>query len=91
MISLRVWDIGGQSMNSRNLPEYLASSNVVFMVYDVTNPESFQNLDDWVNLVKRHSPRNTKISLVGNKVGKIVLMMCNYLSSDRYDWAKTSE
>jgi small GTP-binding protein len=68
MISLRVWDIGGQSMNSKNLPDYLSSSNVVFIVYDVTNPDSFQNLDDWIVLVRRHAPSNAKISLVGNKV-----------------------
>ena len=50
-ISLRIWDVGGQSINSKNLHTYLASSDVVFLVYDVTNTESYANLDDWLQKV----------------------------------------
>ena len=50
-ISLRIWDVGGQSINSKNLNTYLASSDVVFLVYDVTNTESYANLDDWLRKV----------------------------------------
>jgi len=35
MVSLRVWDVGGQSLSSKNLQKYLGSSDVVFLVYDV--------------------------------------------------------
>jgi small GTP-binding protein len=66
-ISLRVWDIGGQSMNSKNLPEYLSSSDLVFIVYDVTNSESFANVEDWLCLAKKYSPE-AHIHIVGNKV-----------------------
>lgn len=54
-------------MNSKNLPQYLSSSQVVFIVYDVTNPESFANVDDWLRLVRQFAPQ-CKVHLVGNKV-----------------------
>ena len=56
-------------MNSKNLPTYLASSQVIFIVYDVTNAESFANLEDWLRVALTHSPAS-KIHIVGNKVSK---------------------
>lgn len=58
---------GGQSMNSKNLPQYLSSSQIIFIVYDVTNPESFANVDDWLRVVNSYAP-SARVHLVGNKV-----------------------
>ena len=66
-LSLRIWDIGGQSINSKNLDKYLSGSDVVFLVYDVTNADSFSNLDDWLTRIREHSKSN-RIYLVGNKI-----------------------
>ena len=66
-VSLRVWDIGGQSINSKNLQKYLASSQIIFLVYDVTNIESFNNLEDWLRMARRCS-KASFIYVVGNKV-----------------------
>lgn len=67
IISLRVYDVGGQSINSKNLREYLGGASIVFLVYDLTNPESFSNLDDWKSAVKKYAPKS-RIYLIGNKV-----------------------
>eukprot|EP01041_Mallomonas_annulata_P005653 gene5653-11403_t len=69
-ISLRVWDIGGQSLNSKNMEKYLTSSRVFFLVYDVTNPESFANLDDWLSMIRKYSTSEF-VYLIGNKVDLI--------------------
>ncbi len=74
VISLRVYDIGGQSLNSKNLKQYLSGASVIFLVYDVTNRESFQNLDDWLNQVRRNSDKS-KIYVIGNKVILIIIMV----------------
>jgi GTPase SAR1 family protein len=76
--SLTLFDRGGQSMNSKNLPQYLSSSQIIFIVYDVTNPESFANVDDWLRLVTSYAP-TAKVHLVGNKVG--VLMKLSLMVS----------
>lgn len=43
-IQISVWDIGGQSVTSKNLPNYLSGASVVLMVYDLTNTDSFRNV-----------------------------------------------
>ncbi|KAG5177650.1 P-loop containing nucleoside triphosphate hydrolase protein [Tribonema minus] len=53
-LSLQVWDIGGQSLSSNMLAKYLYGSRVVFLCYDVTDPNSFSDLDDWLRIVRKH-------------------------------------
>ena len=72
MVSLRIWDIGGQSIHSKNIQQYVSNSSAVFLVYDVTNMESFNNLEDWILTLKKHCPSGMKnVYLVGNKVDMI--------------------
>ena len=67
-VSLRIWDVGGQSVNSKSLPNYLAPSTVVFIAYDMTNAESFSNAVDWLARVRQHAPSAAgHLYLVGNK------------------------
>lgn len=73
-ISLRVWDIGGQNINSKNLTQYISNSNVIFIVYDITNIDSFNNIDDWLlNIKKYNTNKNLLIYLIGNKIDLINL------------------
>lgn len=72
-VSLRVWDIGGQSLNSKNLEKYISSSQIIFLVYDVTNPTSFENLDDWIIMVNKFNTANAQVYVVGNKIDLIAL------------------
>lgn len=54
MVSLRLWDIGGQSIHSKSIQQYVSTSSAVFLVYDVTNTESFSNLDDWQRTLAKY-------------------------------------
>ena len=80
-ISLRLWDIGGQSLNSNNIYNYLIGANAIFICYDVTNKESFMNTNDWLlkvnNALKKNISNdsinsnghgNVSLYLVGNKI-----------------------
>ncbi len=69
-ISLRVWDIGGQSISSNNLQSYVSHADAAMLVYDVTNRESFANLSDWLAKIRKLSP-NARVYVVGNKVDLI--------------------
>ena len=67
ILSLRVFDIGGQSINSSNLENYISNADIVFLNYDVTNRDSFNNMEDWLNKVRKYC-KSQKLYLVGNKV-----------------------
>ena len=52
---LQVWDIGGQSINSKLIGGYISGSAAIFVCYDVTDPSSFSDALDWLKVAKRHS------------------------------------
>jgi GTPase SAR1 family protein len=82
-VSLKVWDIGGQSIHSKNIKQYVGSSNAIFLVYDVTNPESFSNLEDWLGLVRKHSTAK-HVYIVGNKIDLIALRQITEAQHGRF-------
>ncbi|KAI6660204.1 Ras-related protein Rab-28 [Oopsacas minuta] len=72
-VTLHVWDIGGQSIGGSMLQTYLQGSDIVLLVYDVTNYNTFANIKDWLSEVKKAFGGNTKaegypiVALVANK------------------------
>eukprot|EP00898_Chlorokybus_atmophyticus_P007269 jgi/Chlat1/7543/Chrsp62S00555 len=52
-VGIQLWDIGGQTIGSRMLANYVYGAQAVLLVYDISNYQSFQNLADWYTLVKR--------------------------------------
>lgn len=70
-VTLQVWDIGGQQIGGKMLETYLYGANGIVLVYDVTNVNSFENLQDWLEVVKNAFARiDTKLpylALIGNK------------------------
>lgn len=84
IVSLRVWDVGGQSIQSKNLSSYVAHSNVVLVVYDTTNTESFLNCEDWLNQVRKIAKPDCIVYLVGNKVDLIALRQVTLKQHDSF-------
>jgi Ras-related protein Rab-28 len=52
-IAMQLWDIGGQSIGSKMISNYIHGAHAVLLCYDITNSESFQNLEDWHMVVRR--------------------------------------
>ncbi|XP_023930805.1 ras-related protein Rab-28-like [Lingula anatina] len=70
-VALQVWDIGGQTLGGGMLDKYLYGAHGVLLVYDITNYSSFENLEDWLVVVRRVFENEGKMphrALVGNKV-----------------------
>lgn len=83
-VSLRVWDVGGQSLNSKSLVQYLASTDAIFMIYDITNNDSFNNLNDWLSNVKRYATNVKYIYVVGNKIDLINLRQVSEVAHEQF-------
>merc|ERR1719223_646163 len=52
-VSLQIWDIGGQTIGSKMIGNYIYGAQAVLLVYDITNYQSFQDLEDWMALVRK--------------------------------------
>ena len=73
---ITLWDTAGQE-KFRFLPKkYYKNANGIFLLFDVTNAESFNNVSTWMNDVKENTPstndenekQKIKIFLIGNKI-----------------------
>jgi Ras-related protein Rab-28 len=61
LVALQVWDIGGQSIGSKMLPQYVWGADLVFLCYDVTDMQSFADAEDWLRLVRRRAPEARRL------------------------------
>uniref|UniRef100_A0AC35U4I3 Ras-related protein Rab-28 n=1 Tax=Rhabditophanes sp. KR3021 TaxID=114890 RepID=A0AC35U4I3_9BILA len=103
-IVLHVWDVGGQSVATTMLNNYLFNANAVIFVYDVTSSQSFENIVDWIQVTKKitnSQDNKIRMILVGNKtdlehrravrVEKHSKLADSYAMSSHYVSAKTGD
>ena len=77
IIRLQIWDSAGQERFRTLTPSYYRGGQGAILVYDVTNRDSFQKVDNWLNELETYSTNHDLIKmLVGNKVK----IMTNYLT-----------
>ena len=65
---IQIWDTAGQE-NFRSITRaYYKNSVCAMVVYDITNRDSFEHVQNWIQDVKDQSPKTVLIVLVGNKI-----------------------
>lgn len=67
MIKLQIWDTAGQERFRTITSSYYRGCHGAVIVYDVTDPESFRNVDHWVQEIERYGPPHITRMLIGNK------------------------
>jgi small GTP-binding protein len=67
-VRLQLWDTGGQEKFRSLASMYYRSSAVAVLVYDVTNPESLDALDEWRAQMSTTAPHDVALVVVGNKI-----------------------
>jgi small GTP-binding protein len=66
-IKLKVWDTAGQEKFRNLISSYFKIGDVFVLVYDITNKESFENIQTWIQLAEDNATKNPVYFLVGNK------------------------
>merc|ERR1712130_664072 len=66
-VRLQLWDTAGQERFRSLIPSYIRDSTVAVVVYDVTNINSFQQTNKWIDDVRAERGNDVIIMLVGNK------------------------
>ena len=65
-IRLQIWDTAGQEKYRGLIPSYIRNAALIFLIYDISSKESFDNLTQWIEFI--NSYEKTKIVLCGNKI-----------------------
>ena len=64
-IKIQIWDSAGQEKYKGLIPSYVRNSSIVYIVYDISNRSSFDNVPNWISFVK--NIEKTTMILCGNK------------------------
>lgn len=68
LYTLNLWDTAGQETYKAITKIFIKNSQIVIFVYDITDIQSFKDIDDWIEMCKQNLDPNEYISgIVGNK------------------------
>ena len=66
-VKLQIWDTAGQERFRNIVSSYYKGAHGIMMVYDITDLESFQNLNSWLIEIEKNASKNVYKILIGNK------------------------
>ena len=66
-VKLQIWDTSGDERFKNMSYSYYKNVNGIIMVYDITNKQSFKDIDNWFPEVEKHASGDVNKMLVGNK------------------------
>ena len=66
-VKLQIWDTAGQERFKNITASYYRGGNGVIVVYDITDRESFTNLNSWLIEIEKNANKNVFKLLIGNK------------------------
>ena len=66
-VKLQIWDTSGQDRFRSVISSYYRGSHGIIIVFDITDRQSFDDIQTWITQIYRYS-KNANIILVGNKI-----------------------
>lgn len=67
VVKLQVWDTAGQERFRSITSSYYRGAHGIMVVYDTTDPGSFNNVKQWLNEVNRYASESVSTMIVGTK------------------------
>jgi len=66
-IKINIWDTAGQEKFRSLVSSYYRNADIIILTFDLTNIQSFKNIEYWYNEINFVNPQNRFIYLVGTK------------------------
>ena len=67
-VRLQIWDTAGQERYKGMTPMYYRGAQTALIVYSVTDAESFESVDTWLNSLKENAEPKINLFLLANKI-----------------------
>ena len=67
-LELNIWDFGGEEKYRTLFPAYANGASAAFILFDATNKESLEDIDNWVNIIEGNAHSNIVKQIIATKV-----------------------
>lgn len=67
IVKMQIWDTAGQESYKSVTRIFYRGAHIVFLTYDMTRQETFNNLEEWHKEITLHASPEVIVYLVGNK------------------------
>ena len=64
-VKLQIWDTAGQERFKNITASYYRGAHGIFVVYDISDTESFKNINNWLIEIEKNANKNVYKILVG--------------------------
>ncbi len=96
IIKLQIWDTAGQERFRTITTSYYRSSHMIILCYDITDRQSFYNLELWLGEIKKFASQTVNIVVCGTKLDLAAVRQVSYeegkefANMHNYDYYETS-
>ncbi|CAD8205459.1 unnamed protein product [Paramecium octaurelia] len=66
-VKMQIWDTAGQERFKTITASYYKGAHGIILTYDITDKQSFKDIENWLAEVEKHASENVVRLLVGNK------------------------
>ena len=66
-VKMQIWDTAGQERFRTVVATYFRGAHGILLLYDVTNKDSFKNLESWLIEIEKNAKEKVLKILIGNK------------------------
>ena len=66
-VKLQIWDTAGQERFKTITSSYYKGAHGIILTYDITDKQSFRDIENWLAEVEKHANEKVNKLLVGNK------------------------
>ena len=87
-IKLQIWDTAGQERFRTITSSYYRGAHGIFIVYDVTDLESFHNVAQWASETERYAVEGVNIMLLGTKADATTKKVVDYSVASEFAKAR---
>lgn len=68
ILRLQLWDTAGQERFRSLIPNYIRDCHAAFILYDIVNEESYNNIEKWIDFLKENRGDDVLSYVIGNKL-----------------------
>ena len=84
MIKLQIWDTAGQERFRTIVSAYYRGAHGIMIVFDITDKDSYNNVNMWRNEIQKYAVPNIKTILIGNKADVESKRQVDYSEAKEY-------